>query len=53
MTVTVDTKQGTIQWKVGSEVRFEAEVPILTDNKIAWVPWIYLENKGDSVVVRE
>ena len=53
VTVAIDLKQGTIQWRVGSEIRCQETVAMLKDNSITWVPYIGLCWKDDSVEISE
>ena len=53
VTVCIDLKEGSIQWKVGSEIRCQETLPMLKDNSITWVPYIWLGKKDDSVEISE
>ena len=48
VTVALDMEKGVIKYKVGAEIRYEGKLPILSDRKIGWVPYIYL-HQSDSV----
>lgn len=53
MTVAINLKQGSIQWRVGSQIRHQETAAMLKDNSISWVPSIYLPNKDDLVEISE
>ncbi len=40
VTVAIDLKQGSIQWRVGSDIRLQETVSMLKDKSITWVPFI-------------
>lgn len=52
VTMAIDMNLGSIQWKVGNQVRHEVTHVILKDNKSIWVPNIRLF-PNDSVEIVE
>lgn len=51
VTVSVDVDLGTILWKVGNTLRYSWQSDELRNNKIKWVPFIKLFDKGDKVTL--
>lgn len=46
-----DLNEGTIEWKVDSDVRCKIKCLRLKELSIKWVPYICLWNKGDRVAI--
>lgn len=42
-------KLGMILWKVGNSLRYSWQSDELRNNKIDWVPYVHLYDKGDSI----
>lgn len=51
--MAVDLVEGTIEWKVGDEIRHKIKYEKLKDNTVTYVPFIYLGNKDDCVKLFE
>lgn len=46
-----DLNEGTMEWKVNSDIRCKIKCQRLKDKNIKWVPYICLWDKGDRVII--
>ena len=49
VTMTVDLKEGEVTWAIDKNIKYRHSMPNLRDYRIKWVPYLWMQDRGDCV----